>query len=76
VGLGLENSQDVLFLHNEVVLTIHGNFGAGPLAVQYLVAYFHLGLDNGAGIRRFAIANGYYLATLGRIWWWLRRRRP
>jgi hypothetical protein len=62
---GLEHGQNVFFLHDEVILAIQSDFGAGPLAVQYLVAYFYLGLDDSAVVRRFAVAYGYYFAALG-----------
>ena len=55
----LQNNQDVIFPHDEIVLTFIINFLASILTVQYGVA-----LANGHCVAVFAWTNCYNLTTL------------
>lgn len=56
---GLEDAQDVLFAHDQIVFTIVVNFLARVLAIQHDVAYL-----NGHQVAVFARANGDHFAAL------------
>ena len=62
---GLEHSENVRLAHDEQVFTVDGDFGAGVLAVEHLVAHGHLRLDKRAAVGGFAFAHGHNFAALG-----------
>jgi hypothetical protein len=49
-GLAFDDRENVALAHDEVVLAVHRDLGAGVLAVQYRVADLDLHLDQRARV--------------------------
>ncbi len=56
--------HDVAFLHDQEILTINLDFGAGPLAEQHLVALLHIERDDFSGFVAGAGTDGDDFALL------------
>src|SRR5262249_50498437 len=61
----VEHAHDVALLHDEQLLPIDLDLGAGPLAEQHLVALPDVEGDDLAGLVARAGADGQHLALLG-----------
>src|SRR5262249_8101244 len=60
-----DDAEDVLFLEDHVVLAAELHLGAGPLAVDHLVADLHARLQQTAILQPLALANRHDLALHG-----------
>src|SRR5262245_50080489 len=63
-GLALENAEDVALLHDEEILAIDLDLGAGPLAEQHPVTWLHVERDDLAGLIACTGTDGDDLALL------------
>src|SRR3989449_11755880 len=68
----LENGEDVFLAHDEVLLVVDLDLGAGVLPEQDFVAGLHVEGDLLAVVADLAVADGDHLALLrlflGRVW--------
>ena len=64
-GFGVENAEDFVLTHDQVLFAIHLDVAAGVLAEQDAVADLHIERNHFAVFQALAFADGDYFAFLG-----------